>query len=349
MSPFGSDAALVHRSRYGDRGATQRLLARHHARVQQLATAVAPEQPQSVAQQGFSLALRGKRPFDDALVTAFGRLAAAVPGAQQRLLAELVEERPLEQAAALVGLSPDVARAVLQVPTELSPRHCRGWGLVARRDRLTLDEQEAADAHLVLCRRCRDRQARLALVRAQAVGGAVLAGAALAATTQALSSGSASGAGVGASGAAAGTAGPVGLLGGKAALALVGVAASGVLATGSATVAHQQRVPPPRVATTPTSTASPSAAVRVPALDTPVVVPDLLRRQVEEAPSVVVPDVLPTGLLPSAVPLPVPSEVPLPLPSELPLPVPTGLLPVPLPTSVRLPTAVPLPTSLPLR
>ena len=39
----------------------------------------------------------------------------------------------------------------------VTTRECRGWPLVARKDRLTPAERQAADGHLVLCRLCRAR------------------------------------------------------------------------------------------------------------------------------------------------------------------------------------------------
>jgi hypothetical protein len=115
-----SDAVLSRRSRYGDRGAAQRLAARHLDRVTELSAVVGggPEQGAALARRGFALALRGRRPFDDALVTAFGRLAATTPdpdAARGRLLVLLVEveRRPLDEAAALLGLGAETASALL--------------------------------------------------------------------------------------------------------------------------------------------------------------------------------------------------------------------------------------------
>ena len=39
----------------------------------------------------------------------------------------------------------------------VTTRECRGWPLVARKDRLTPAERQAADGHLALCRQCRAR------------------------------------------------------------------------------------------------------------------------------------------------------------------------------------------------
>lgn len=332
-SLVSSDTVLSRRSRYGDRGAAQRLAARHHERVSELSAIVGggAEQGAALARPGFALALRGKRPFDDALVTAFGRLAATTDdpdGARGRLLVLLVEveHRPLAEAAALLGLGADTATALLpgaRTSAGLAPlsRHCRGWGLVARRG-LTEAERTAGEDHLALCRRCRDRYAVLERTRAQLIGG-----------TTGLATGLASTQLLGAGGSVLAGSGAGGLLGSKVVAGIVAAVGGAVLVTGgTAAVVQQpshdagyrpavtQPVPSPTAppACAPCPTPSPAGSqLRLPTLQVPVTVPS-------------------PGL-----PLPAASVPALPLPS---LPVPLPTLPLPLPTIPTLP--LPLPTAL---
>ena len=102
---------------------------------------------------------------DNALVQAAARVVA--PSAGERGLARLVlaltdvEGRSEDAVADLVGLSvADVsklradARAEMGSPAVLG-RDCRGWALATRRDRLTDEERDAANGHLMLCRHSR--------------------------------------------------------------------------------------------------------------------------------------------------------------------------------------------------
>ncbi|HTL23122.1 MAG TPA: hypothetical protein VL281_03710 [Mycobacteriales bacterium] len=327
-----SDAVLSRRSRYGDRGAARRLAARHAERVAELSAVVTggSDQTAALARSGFALALRGRRPFDDALVTAFGRLAAATAdpdGARARLLVLLVEveHRPLDEAAALLGLGADTADELLpgaRSTTGLPPlsRHCRGWGLVARR-RLTEAERTAGEDHVALCRRCRDRLAVLERTRAQLVGGTAGLATGLA-SAQLIGSGSSTLTGSGAGG----------ILGSKAVAGVVAAVGGAVLVTGGTAAVAQQpshdsgyrpAVGPAARPTTapgcrpcPTPTPTPTSVLRLPTVQVPVTVPS-------------------PGL-----PLPAATVPPLPA-----LPVPLPSLPVPLPSLPQLP--LPLPTELP--
>jgi hypothetical protein len=326
-----SDAVLSRRSRYGDRGAAQRLAARHLDRVTELSAVVGggPEQGAALARRGFALALRGRRPFDDALVTAFGRLAATTPdpdAARGRLLVLLVEveHRPLDEAAALLGLGAETASALLpkaRAAAALPPlsRHCRGWGLVARR-RLTTAERTAGKDHVVLCRRCRDRFAVLERTRAQLLGG-----------TAGLATGLTSAQLLGSGGSLLTGSGAGGLLGGKAVAGIVAAVGGAVLVTGGTAAVVQQ--PSHDAGYTPAATPSRAAPSTAPACTR-------------------CPSPTPTSLLPTLPAVQVPVTVPsagLPLPSASLPAVPLPTLPVPLPTlRLPLPTLpVPLPSALP--
>lgn len=328
-----SDSVLTRRSRYGDRGAAQRLAARHLERVSELSAVVGggPEQGAALARRGFSLALRGKRPFDDALVTAFGRLAATTDdpdGARGRLLVLLVEveHRSLDEAAALLGIGTDTAKALLPgarttIGMPALSRHCRGWGLVARRG-LTTAERTAGEDHVALCRRCRDRLVVLERTRAQLVGGTagLVTGAV---STQLLASGGSVLAGGGAGG----------LLGSKAVAGIVAAVGGAVLVTGGTAAVVQQ--PSHDAGYTPAVTSvqpSSSAAPTCTTCPAPTPASTLLR-----LPGVQVPVTVPDPALPTASVSPLPA-LPVPVPTiQLPLPLPT--LPLPLPTA--LPTALP--------
>ena len=317
MTPLGRlatcDPVPARRSRYGDRAAQRRLAARHLDRISQLATVISttPEEAEVLARQAFSLALKGSRPFEDALVTAFAELAEALPEADDArgrlavLLAE-VEERPVPEIARLLRLEPRTVEALLPraraaLGSSYPARACRGWALASRKQGLTDAEREAGAAHLALCRRCRERLADVDRTRAQLLGGAGgMVG--VAAIAQVIPLG---GAALGGTGAVLGT---------KAAVGIIGGLGAAVLATGgTAAVVHGQQPPhhPPanRHVQAPATTPSPRATrVEQP---TPVTNP---------APS---PRPTPTTLLP----LPTPG-----LPTKVPTDAPTQQLPLPLPT-----------------
>ena len=324
------DAALVRRSRYGDRGAARRLAARHLERVSLLASVVAatPEQAAPLARQGFTLALRGQRPFESALIVAFGRLAARDPdpdAARGRLLVLLVEveQVPLREASRLLGL--DVMRAGALLPAALAaagPAHptrpCRGWGLVARREGLTSAERQAGGDHAALCRRCRDRLSALERTRAQLLGGSAGVVGAIAVTQLVPLGGSAA--------AGAGT-----LVASKAAAGLVGSLGAAVLVTGSAMAVTQQvRHPAPQPAHSAPSDRAPALPL------TPTVAPNCGSPCVPQPSPQPSPQSSPTSAtLPS-----LPGRDPSTTETAPPLP----LLPLPLPTSLPvLPSLKPLP------
>lgn len=98
----------------------------------------------------------------DALeVLAAARRCAARPEVLEQVVVVLLDG---------TGRSPALVAEVLDLPvadvlaartaalarsgTQAAPPGCRGWLLVARADRLTPEEQAAAEAHLAGCRRC---------------------------------------------------------------------------------------------------------------------------------------------------------------------------------------------------
>ncbi len=333
-----SDAALVRRARYGDRGAARQLATRHLDRISLLATVVAgsPTEASVLARQGFALAVRGEGPFDAALLRAFGTLAARTSepaAARGRLLVLLVdiEGRAPADATRLLGV-PAVQAKELRLAGGVTAafggvRACRGWGLASGRADLTPGEQAAGEGHLALCRHCYDRRARLdkehhaLLGRAAGVAGLLGAGQVAALTTPFAS-----------------TAG--GLVTGKAAVGLIGALGAAVIATGG-TVAVQH--PAPIVSPVPSGVASvvPAGASPTPGVVLRHVVPRppspsaRVRTSPPSAPRPSARAVLPSGApvpapsldLPTkGLPLPLPTSLPLPLPSLLPLPLPTDLL-----------------------
>ena len=322
------DAALVRRSRYGDHSAARRLAARHLDRISLLASVVGttPEESEVLARQGFSIALKGGRPFEEALITAFGSLAAALPEVDEArgrlavLLAE-VEQRPVPEVARLLGLSPGTVDALLpraMLGSSYPARVCRGWALASGRQGLTEAERQAGQAHLALCRRCRERLAAVDRTRAQLRGGAggMVGVAAVAQVLPWGSSAVASGAGA--------------VLTTKVAAGVIGVVGAAVLATaGTAAVVQQQpphRAPAARQLPEPTATA-------------PVVAPPT------QAP-------VPATHAPSPTPAPTPTSL-LPLTTVSPLtklPTDTPTLPLPLPSvPIQLPTLPPIKLPAPLQ
>jgi hypothetical protein len=355
------DATLVWRARRGDRRA-HRLFARRHAvRAIELVGVLLddPTESTTLAAAVLDLAVTEGVTDDDGLVRCAVRVLA--PAASERGVARLVlwltdvEGRAQDSVADLVGRSvEDVAelRATALTGHGVRPargRDCRGWALTARRDRLTVSEQEAANGHLLLCSSCRarlDEQRRTRdklRMSGAGVGGVIVADV----VALSMPAGGAA-AGLGALGPAiAGKAGAA-LIGG-AAVAIAGASAGVALARqtpshggGPAVVRHvgtggSSRSPGPSVSQSPTSETSTS----------PVNVgsgsPAPLTRLVP-AP---LPTTLPTSVVESLLTSPAPvvaSTLPLPLPSAtsiisaVPVPVPTSIvttsLPVPLPTDV---------------
>jgi hypothetical protein len=327
VTPLGRlatcDPVLARRSRYGDRAAARRLAARHLDRISQLASVISTsaEEAEVLARQGFSLALRGARPFDDALVTAFGQLASALPDADDArgrlavLLAE-VEERPVADVARLLRLEARTVDALLPraraaLGTSHPTRACRGWALASGRQGLTDAERHAGTQHLALCRRCRERAAAVDRTRAQLLGGAGgMVG--VAAVAQVLPWGGATMAGAGT------------VVGTKAAVGVIGAVGAAVLATGGTTVVVKEQAPhrAPVTRDAPTSTEAPAPRPTGP------------EQGQAPAPQSPAPSPTPTTLLP----LPTPG-----LPTKVPTDNPTLPLPLPLPTlPIQLPTLPPL-------
>lgn len=335
------DAVLVRRAKYGDRRAARRLASRHLDRITLLAAVMGSSSEESIrlARKGFAAALRGARPFEDALVTAFGVLAHELPDADQArarlatLLVE-VEQRPRHEVARLLGLTPEGLTTLLPIgllPTAGLPtaraatgwaralRTCRGWALASRRPGLTEAETRAGAGHLALCRRCRDRLAAVERTRAQLLGGSAgVVGAVAAAQLVPWGGAAATGAGA--------------LLTGKA--GVVGLLGATVLATGGGVVLadrNQSHRPPTRPASgTPSEPATPGAPARGTAPGaTPTSLPSTAPTV---APRAGLPVPLPSGVDRSSSTdgpaLPLPS---IPLPTLPPLP---GLLPLPLPTAL---------------
>lgn len=194
---------------------------------------------------------------------------------------------------------------------------CRGWGLVSRTTSLTDAERHAGQAHLALCRRCREGLASVHRNRAQVLGGS--AGVAAGLATTSLASGSAAVAGATAGGA----------LATKAGAGLVAAMAGAVLATGGAAAVAQQPRHEAGWGPAPVS-GSPSTPVRSCSGCTPAPVP-AVAGPVQH--SVSVPVAVPPVPLPSDVTTAVETTVP-------PLPLPT--LPIPLPSLPDVPLPEPL-------
>jgi hypothetical protein len=306
----------VLRSRYGERRAARRLGARHRERISLLAAAVGTteERSASLAREAFALATHLPRPFEQALVVAFGRLAAQEPGpaAQGRLLVLLVdlEGEPLHEVADLLELSVPRAGEVLASArsssgTSYVGKECRGWGLASGRRGLSHAERQAGAGHLSLCRGCRSRLAVLTSARQRLQARATGVAGLLAAGELAASS---AGAGLGS------------LVIGKAAIGVIGALGATVLATGGVAAIAQR----PATHPLPVTSASPSASglpSRAPAARTtasPAPAPEGTSsgRTVRPAQPVLRTPTLSTPL-PAPV-LPVPKVTPLPLPLPLP-------------------------------
>jgi hypothetical protein len=202
-------------------------------RAAQLAAAVGASVQEAAALLG---QLAGQPVDGDDVVAAAGALAARSDdpdAARGRLLQLLidVEQRSLEEMAAVLGLSVTDASALLRAARRSSGApglvgRCRGWALVADRVELTTAEQRARDGHLLVCRGCRDRLAMLERSRLELVSRT--------AGVTALVGG---GAAAGLSGGAAATAGGGMLAAGK--IAVIGVLGAAVLAAGGMTAAVQ--------------------------------------------------------------------------------------------------------------
>lgn len=344
------DATLLRRARRGDRRAARLFGHRHAARAVQLVEILVDgdEQSADVAAQVLAAAVAAGVAGDDELVQCAVRVAAPYtrPAGLGRLVAALVDGdgRTTEEVAALIGCdTAEVAelRTLAYADVDSTPmqaRDCRGWPLVARSERLTPAERDAANGHLALCRQCRARLDELRQVRGKVWvrGGAVSAVVVADVVSLSLPAG----------GAVAGS-GVASVLLGKAGMAIVGATALAVTATSAGIAvtrtapAHAHRAPAPTVAppsgaesstgtaggTNPGRTTTGSQSGRA-TVSTPTTAPAARKAPVPavlptSVPAVSVPVQLPATLLPSLLPLPTPTlsvpPLPLPEPSQSPL------------------------------
>ena len=355
--PDADDATLLRRARRGDRRAHRLFARRHAARAVELVELLvdAPAESATLAAAVLDATIAAGVPGDDALVRC--AVATLAPATDEAGLARVVvaltdvEGRTEDTVAALIDRSVDevadlraAARSALGA-TRAIGSDCRGWALAARRDRLTISEQEAANGHLSVCRSCRGRLDEQQRTREKLRRSGTAVSAVVVADVVALS--------VPTGGAVAGASGIASLVLGKAGVATVGAAAVAIAATSAGVAAARH---------------SPSHHGSSPDGTRPAVVQHENGNGNGNAPSAVttVPHNVDTGApggqastVPSTtptttrlVPLPLPS--PLATPSILPsvsvtpdLPLPTNVTSVaPLPTVSAIPTLpVTLPTS----
>src|SRR3954470_493958 len=164
------DATLLRRAGRGDRRAHRIYCRRHAERAIELVEQLIGDGADSAltASRVLSETIAQGVAGDDALVRCTVRIVA--PLTTERGLAHLVvaladgDGRTEDEVAALIDrTSAEVSELRALAYAEAGPsaavmtRECRGWPLVARKDRLTPAEREAADGHLALCRQCRAR------------------------------------------------------------------------------------------------------------------------------------------------------------------------------------------------
>src|SRR4051812_37619539 len=360
------DATLLRRAARGDRRAHRIYCRRHAERAIELVEQLIGDGADSAltASRVLSETIAQGVAGDDALVRCAVRIVA--PLTTERGLAHLVvaladgDGRTEDEVAALIDrTTAEVSELRALAYAEAGPtaavmaRECRGWPLVARKDRLTPAERQAADGHLALCRQCRarldeQRQNRDKMwVRG---GGAVSAVVVADVVSLSLPAG----------GAFAGS-GLASVVLGKAGMAIVGAGAIAITAT-SAGVAvarsapsqpHGTHVPSvgPRdpggasgATTAPTSrSGNPrattgqsggGAATSTPTKKDPVTGKLLPSELPTAVPTISAPVQLPTAL-PTALPTVLPTKLPVPLATKLPLPKPTISVSVP---PLQLPT-----------
>ena len=329
------DATLLRRAGRGDRRAHRLFARRHAARAVEIVDLLmdAPRESATLAATVLDATVAAGLPGDDALVrcavqvlapatndTGLSRLVVAltdVEGRTDDTVAELIN-RPVEEVAELRTMLRSQLGAARSVATD-----CRGWGLAARRERLTVSEQEAAHGHLAVCRSCRGRLEEQRRTRDKLRMSGTAVSAVVVADVVALS--------VPAGGAVAGASGVASVLLGKVGTGVVGAAAVAVAAT-SVGVATARQMPSHE--NSPTTV---SRIARTPGPTSRVAVPHNAQAT--------------TGTDGQHVPAPSATattrQAPLPLPT---LPVPTSPVPTSLvPTSPSLPTLpTTLPTTLPL-
>lgn len=344
------DATLLRRARRGD-GRAHRLFARRHAaRAVELVELLvdAPAESATLAATVLDATIAAGVAGDDALVRCavqtlsaatdadgLSRLVVAltdVEGRTEETVAELTQRSVAEvadlRASAAAGLG----------TTRVVGSDCRGWALAARRDRLTVSEQEAADGHLSMCRSCRARLDEQRRTRDKLRMSGTAVSAVVVADVVALS--------VPTGGTAASASGIASLVLGKAGVATVGAATIAVAAT-SAGIAATRHLPtrqgdvPGVVQPVKPGVSGPSGVTAVPhhVGTTPSTA------QVGSVPPSSTPSTT-TRLapLPTLSPLPTTTLVPT-LPTRVPLPLPTDITTVAsLPSVDATPT---LPVSLP--
>jgi hypothetical protein len=354
--PDADDAALLRRARRGDRRAQRLYTNRHAERAVTLVDLLTECNADStrIASVALSAAVADGVAGDDAMLRCAARVAAPVTtelglarlavaltdgdGRTEEAVAALLDRTTTEvaemRALAYAEAGQDVAAAV--------PRECRGWPLVARKDRLTSAEREAADGHLALCRQCRARldQQRQARDKIWVRGGAVSAVVLADVVSLPVPGGSA----------LAGT-GVASAMLGKAGMAVVGAGAIAITAT-SAGVAVARTAP-----SQPHGTQAPAVAPRLPGSGPGSVTKPPRSRSGDPrvtgshagGGAATNPPTRTQSTVGKPLPNDVPTSVPVPLPSSVPIPLPTSLpaLHRPLPTpTVSMPvsfTAAPLP------
>jgi len=327
------DDALLRRARRGDQRARRLLVRRHAPRAVDLVDLIVGDgydvAPLATRVLDVAVADRGLDGvgIDDALVRAAVRVCAPMSAEPGRLVLVLTDVeawseeavaellgRPIAEIAELRATARATAGVRSTVRTD-----CRGWRLVATRERATEHERVAGEAHLGLCRTCRrrDLEHREARDRLRTRGAAATA--VLAADVVALSV---------PAGGAASAAGIAGAILGKAGVAGVGAAAVAVTITSAGVAAARQHAPQPLPhdrSTRPavTSPGAPTGSQGTPAANMSTAVPTTAGTA--PAPGRTRPLPLPSVPGVTLPPLPQASTV-------LPVPNVTSLLPVPLPT-----------------
>ena len=341
------DATLLRRARRGDRRA-HRLYGRRHAeRAVELVELLigAGEDAAAVSAQVLSEAIVRGVAGDDALVRWAVRVTAPLAGEAglARLVVALSDSdgRTENEIAGLIDrpsteVSELRALAYAEVgPARVKPRDCRGWPLVARRDRLTEAERAAADGHLTVCRQCRVRadEQRRSRDKIWLRGGAVSTVVLADVVSLSLPAG----------GAVVGS-GFASVVLGKAGMAIVGATALAVTAT-SAGVAvarsspsQPHRSPVPTVPTQHPGGASSSSPRPQPGAGTATGSSAGAATSATTSPSKIQSPRLspaPTAVVTAVPTLSVPVQLPTSLPTLLPLPTPSirvSVPPLPLPT-----------------
>jgi len=341
------------RARRGDRRAHRLYSSRHAERAVELVEQLCESSADATALASAVLsgAIADGVAGDDALVRTAVRVAA--PVTTERGLARLVvaladgDGRTDDEVAALLDRTPaEVAelRAVAYadaMPTAgLPARECRGWPLVARKDRLTPAERAAADGHLALCRQCRARleEQRQTRDKIWVRGGAVSAVVVADVVSLSLPAG----------GAFAGS-GLASVVLGKAGMAIVGAGALAITATSAGVaVARNAPSPPhgghvpavaparPGGAGTGTGTVGPRSRSGDPRVTGSQAGGGAVASPPADKTQSTVGKPLPTNATTAAPTLSVPVQLPTTPPTTLPTSLPTS--------PVQLPTRLPLPT-----